>query len=188
MLETDRNAGRAGNGEPIPRLSVVVPVYNERYLVAELLRRLAAAPIPSAREVEIIVVDDGSTDGSPDIVRRIAPEIDGLRLTEQPENRGKGAAVRTGIAAAGGDLIVFQDADLEYHPRDLARLARRFVEDGAEVVYGSGFRLPSRTRKAWGCRSRGGILSAPQGPSLRRREVGESSNLIRQPLERPEGR
>ncbi len=90
-----------------PTLSVIVPVFNERALVAELLRRLATAPIPSVGGREIIVVDDGSSDGSVDIVRRIAVSSEEMRLIERAENQGKGAAIRAGIAAAAGDLIVF---------------------------------------------------------------------------------
>ena len=142
----DASAQEPPSAAPLPRLSVIVPVYNERYLVGELLRRLAAAPLSSASEVEILVVDDGSTDGSREIVRGLAESIPGLRLIEHAENRGKGAAVRTGIAAAAGDLIVFQDADLEYDPRDLELLLQPFLEDGADVVYGSRFHFGGRRR------------------------------------------
>ena len=129
-----------------PKLSVIVPVHNERRLVAELLRQLAAAPMPSIGRREVIVVDDGSTDGSAEIVRRLAGGDGGMRLIERPDNRGKGAALRAGIAAAGGDLIVFQDADLEYDPRDLETLARALGETGADAVYGSRFGRPRGRR------------------------------------------
>ena len=146
MQPSDIDLDQTGRDEPSLTLSLVVPVYNERYLVAELLRRLVEAPLPSVRQREIIVVDDGSTDGSAEIVRELAATVDCLRLIEQPENRGKGAAVRTGIDAATGDLIVFQDADLEYDPRDLELLVRPFLEDGADVVYGSRFQYSGRRR------------------------------------------
>jgi glycosyltransferase involved in cell wall biosynthesis len=144
----ESSAEPAGNRalDPAPKLSVIVPVYNERTLVSELLRRLAAAPIPSVGEIEILVVDDGSTDGSAEVVRRHAATTPGLRVLEQPQNRGKGAALRVGIAAATGDLIVFQDADLEYDPRDLESLVRPFAADGADAVYGSRFQRRGAAR------------------------------------------
>jgi len=134
-------------GEAGLRLSAIVPVFNERYLVGEMLRRLLAVSIPGILELEILVVDDASTDGSAEIVDAVASQHpDRVRVLRHEENQGKGAALRTGIAAARGDLIVFQDADLEYDPRDLARLVRPFLEDGADVVYGSRFLSGDRRR------------------------------------------
>ncbi|MEZ5333075.1 MAG: glycosyltransferase [Thermoanaerobaculia bacterium] len=122
-----------------PRLSVVVPVYNERLLVAALLERLLAAEVPGLSGLEVLVVDDGSKDGTREIVRRIARAEPAVRLIEHERNRGKGAAVRTGIREATGDLIVFQDADLEYDPADLGKLVEPFLDGEADVVYGSRF-------------------------------------------------
>jgi glycosyltransferase involved in cell wall biosynthesis len=129
------------------KLSVVIPVYNERFLVRELVQRVLAVDIPGVRELEVVIVDDGSKDGTREILREIAaahPEP--IRYIEHARNGGKGSAIRTGIAATTGDLIIFQDADLEYDPRDYARLVRPFLEDGADVVYGSRF-LPSERRR-----------------------------------------
>ncbi|MEO8504969.1 MAG: glycosyltransferase [Acidobacteriota bacterium] len=128
------------------RLSVIIPVYNERYLVRELLQRVLAVRIPEIAEIEVIAVDDGSTDGTREILREMAQNEPRLNYIEHAVNGGKGAALRTGIAAATGDLTVFQDADLEYDPRDYARLVKPFLEDGADVVYGSRF-LPSDRRR-----------------------------------------
>ena len=129
------------------KLSVIIPVYNERFLVRELVRRVLAVEVPGVRELELVIVDDGSKDGTRDILRELAaahPQT--IRYIEHEKNGGKGAALRTGIAQATGDLVVFQDADLEYDPRDYARLVRPFLEDGADVVYGSRF-LPSERRR-----------------------------------------
>ena len=128
------------------KLSILIPVYNERYLVRELLHRVLAVEVPGISELEVVVVDDGSKDGTRELLREFAAREPRIRYIEHDRNQGKGAAVRTAIAAATGDLIVFQDADLEYDPRDFARLVRPFFEDGADVVYGSRF-LPSDRRR-----------------------------------------
>jgi glycosyltransferase involved in cell wall biosynthesis len=128
------------------KLSVIVPVFNERYLVRELLDRLAAVEVPGVAAIEVIVIDDASTDGTREVLQELASaRPDRLSLLLQPRNQGKGAALRRGIAAATGDLVVFQDADLEYDPRDFAALIQPFLEDGADVVYGS--RFAPRTRR-----------------------------------------
>ncbi len=118
----------------MPTLSVVIPCYNERTTVEEVVRRVRQ----SAPEAEIVVVDDGSTDGSREVLRGLEGQPN-LRARFHDQNRGKGAALHTGIAAATGDVILIQDADLEYDPRDYPRLLQPIEEGRAEVVYGSRF-------------------------------------------------
>src|SRR5437868_2301788 len=99
---------------PATLLSVLVPLYNEEEFVAPLLERVLQAPLPGGMEREIIVVDDGSTDGSAGIVEEMAGRYPEIRLVRQDRNRGKGAAIRTAVEQARGDYSVIQDADLEY--------------------------------------------------------------------------
>jgi glycosyltransferase involved in cell wall biosynthesis len=116
-------------------LSVVVPVFNERNTVAEILRRIRAVELPV--QLEVIVVDDGSTDGTDKVLSAL--EDSTMRVVTHDTNRGKGAAVRTGIEAARGDLVLIQDADLEYDPDDWPRLLDPVLKGKARVVYGSRF-------------------------------------------------
>jgi glycosyltransferase involved in cell wall biosynthesis len=117
------------------RLSVVMPVFNEEDTLEEIVRRVARTTL----KAELVAVDDGSTDGSRDILERLREEglIDLLLLHE--ENRGKGAALATGFAAATGDFVIVQDADLEYDPNEYRRLLQPILDDRADVVYGSRF-------------------------------------------------
>lgn len=118
-------------------VSIVIPIYNEVGTILDVLARVQEAPLPEGLEKEIILVDDGSTDGTRDLLGRIfAP---GVKVVLHSQNKGKSAAVRTGIAQAEGDFFLIQDADLEYDPRDYRGLLVPLVEDRADVVYGSRF-------------------------------------------------
>ena len=119
-----------------PLVSVVVPCFDEAATIAKIVRAVA----DSGLRVEVIVVDDGSTDGSGEIVAALSNEIAELRLITHPRNLGKGAAVRSGIAASSGDFVVVQDADLEYDPADLPALLAPLRAGVADAVYGSRLR------------------------------------------------
>ncbi len=122
---------------PLPtgfKLSVVIPVYNEERWIGEVVRRVRAVDIPK----EIIFVDDCSTDGTRDILRELEADGD-LRVIYQPRNQGKGAALREGFRYATGDVVIVQDADLEYDPAEYPKLIQPIVEGRADVVYGSRF-------------------------------------------------
>ncbi len=116
-------------------LSVIVPVFNERSTVAELIRRIRAVELPV--DIEVIVVDDGSSDGTDKVLTALSDST--VRVIDHGYNRGKGAAIRTGLAAARGDLVLVQDADLEYDPFDWPRLLDPILRRKAQVVYGSRF-------------------------------------------------
>jgi glycosyltransferase involved in cell wall biosynthesis len=117
------------------KLSVIVPVFNERDTIAEIVRRMRDVDL--ALEREIVIVDDGSTDGTGEIVTRL--NGGDIRVFHHPRNRGKGAAIRTGLAQITGDLVLIQDGDLEYDPRDWQRLLAPVLDGKARVVYGSRF-------------------------------------------------
>ena len=132
-----------------PVLSVVVPVYNESRTWQEILAAVETVELPGVAK-QVIVVDDGSTDGTRQELEQFARGVGelprppqggrvGYTLLFHPANRGKGAAVRTGLAAADGDVVVVQDADLEYDPRDYPRLIGPILDGQADVVYGSRF-------------------------------------------------
>jgi len=127
-------------------LSVLIPAYNERYTIREILRRVRAAPLPEGLNKEVIVVDDGSRDGTWEVLQRSANDYRGVRLLRQDRNRGKGAAISRALKEAKGGIILFQDADLEYDPRDYPRLLAPILDGDADVVYGSRF-LPADRRR-----------------------------------------
>ena len=158
--------GRAGGeGEtPTVFVSVIIPVYNERAYVEEILLRVQAAPL----EKEILIVDDGSTDGTRALLQGFETaqaaghaeipvqnggallSLQNIRFLFQDRNQGKGAALRRGFEAAGGDVLLIQDADLEYDPRDYQKLLEPILDGRADVVYGSRFLGgPQRVHYFW---------------------------------------
>jgi len=118
----------------VVRLSVIIPVYNEAGTISQLLARVAAQG-SGAMQIEVIAVDDASTDGTSTLLQ--AARSDGVQVIRHPARRGKGAAIRAGLPRATGDLVIIQDADLEYDPADYGRLVAAALDHGAPVVYGS---------------------------------------------------
>jgi glycosyltransferase involved in cell wall biosynthesis len=117
------------------KLSVVVPVYNERSTLRTVVERVLAVPL----DLELLCVDDGSSDGSQEILSQLEGQYPQIRVFLQPHNMGKGAALRRGIQEARGDFVIIQDADLEYDPGDFTALLEPLVQGKADVVYGSRF-------------------------------------------------
>lgn len=117
----------------MPKLSIIIPVFNEERTIKEILSHVKSAPLPSSLKREIIVIDDASRDNS----LKILQSIKGIKLLHHKKNQGKGAAIRTGLAASSGDLIIIQDADLEYDPKDYHKLTLPVLTHKAKVVYGT---------------------------------------------------
>ena len=129
------------------RLSVIIPVYNERATLHVVVQRVLAVPL----ELEVICVDDGSRDGSRDILAGLQAQHPQIKVFLQPHNMGKGAALRRGIQEATGDFVLIQDADLEYDPSDYPALLEPLIQGKADVVYGSRFlgSAPHRVLYFW---------------------------------------
>ncbi len=119
------------------KLSIIIPVYNEEKTINELLNKVYRIKLPTSLKKEIIVVDDGSTDNTKKVLSGFKIKNSKFKILRHEKNKGKGAAIRTGIEKATGDLIIIQDADLEYDPVDYLRLLKPILEDKVEVVYGT---------------------------------------------------
>jgi dolichol-phosphate mannosyltransferase len=149
------------------RLSVVIPAYNEERFIAQLVAKVLAVDLsPFGLTKQVLVIDDGSRDRTAAIVEA----IDGVTLVRMPQNAGKGAAVRMGLARAEGDLIIIQDADLEYDPEDYRPMLADLFESGADAVYGSRYmvrtggrtRAPKHRGQSWSAYLGGRSLSIVQ--------------------------
>jgi glycosyltransferase involved in cell wall biosynthesis len=125
---------------PYKKLSILVPAYNERYTIQSVIERVLSVPLPNEMDREVVIVDDGSTDGTRQILSEVAERHKAnVKIHFQDVNSGKGAAVATAIGIATGDLCIIQDADLEYDPGDYGRLLKPIIDGDADVVYGSRF-------------------------------------------------
>src|SRR5674476_382318 len=128
------------------KLSILMPVYNERTVVERCISLVLTAPLPENMERELVIVDDCSTDGSFAILQRLAAQFPQIQLYRQARNRGKGAAVRAAIDKATGDFSLIQDADLEYDPSEYPRLLRPLLDGHADAVFGSRYLAGDQSR------------------------------------------
>ncbi len=130
---------------PMRKLSIVIPCYNEEATLEAIVQRVLAADV-SGMERELLIVDDGSRDRSVAIAKQLAAKHPEIRVLEHGANQGKGAALRTGFAQASGDVVLVQDADLEYNPAEYPRLLKPILDGRADVVFGSRFRSSEEMR------------------------------------------
>src|SRR5713101_7184704 len=128
------------------KLSILMPVYNERTVVERCISMVLTAPLPENMERELVIVDDCSTDGTYGILQRLAEGFPQIRLYRHEQNSGKGAAVRTAIDQASGDFALIQDADLEYDPEEYPILLRPLLDGRADAVFGSRYLAGEQTR------------------------------------------
>ena len=135
-------------------MSVVIPVFNEIKTIGRILSRVAALPL----NIEMVIVDDFSTDGTREVLSNLAG-LKNVTIVLKEENAGKGAALRTGFEHVTGDIVVVQDADLEYDPRDIPRLIQPLLRDEADVVYGSRFIGEEQQDESWIHRTGNAVLT-----------------------------
>jgi glycosyltransferase involved in cell wall biosynthesis len=126
------------------KLSVIMPVYNEKNTIEKIIARVLAVPV----EKELVIVDDFSTDGTRDILKNYEGKP-GIKISYHPHNLGKGAGIRTGIQECSGDIVIIQDADLEYSPEEYPKLVEPIIRGAADVVYGSRFYGTHRVFMVW---------------------------------------
>jgi glycosyltransferase involved in cell wall biosynthesis len=150
------------------RLSVIVPVFNECKTIGQVVDRLRRTGLP----MQIILVDDGSDDGTPDAIQPLVPESDDrteVMVVRHPENRGKGAAIRTAIPLATGDVVVIQDADQEYDPNDFRLLLQPILAGDADIVYGTRYGHSDRQLSPWWHQAVNGFITLMASISIGRR-------------------
>lgn len=121
------------------KLSIIIPCYNEERLINRILDKVRSADLDGGLQKEIIVIDDASIDATPSVLQNYTREHNNIKVITQEKNQGKGAAVRAGIREAVGDIIIIQDADLEYNPSDYNKMLQPILDGYADVVYGSRF-------------------------------------------------